>query len=216
MSENPEGGDKSSSKKGTLITAISGIALIAASAAQISGNLKPVWEFLGVSNSKAPGEAAVPASDEGTLSEEADAEEGASAEEIEAAARAAEKNLADLEPAYSAADTVSSKFTIKNPCNRTMQVKLIYETPDGQIYTPAPDDYRELEAGADVFYEGLGGNDAATKRSFVLVRATTKDGTAYMAGDFSFTIGGQAESYTSAELKTDDDINWYFDLTCPT
>ena len=69
MSENPESGDKSSSKKGTVITAISGIALIAASAAQISGNLKPVWEFLGVSEGAAPTDAV--AADDDAATQEA-------------------------------------------------------------------------------------------------------------------------------------------------
>ena len=213
MSENPESGDKSSSKKGTVITAISGIALIAASAAQISGNLKPVWEFLGVSESAAPTDAVV--ADDDAATQEAAAAEEAAAEELRSAEVKAEGILAELQ-SDTPLDAEASKFTVKNSCNRAMQVKLIYEMPDGQIYTPAPDDYRELGAGGNYLYEGLGGLDAATKRRFVLVRATTKDGVAHMSGDYSFTIGGQTESYTKAELVTDDDVDWYFDLTCPT
>lgn len=215
MSENPESGDKSSSKKGTVITAISGIALIAASAAQISGNLKPVWEFLGVSKSGAPADAV--ASDGDAATQEAAAAEEGAAEELRSAEAEAERILAELQPDYAPVDAVARKIAVNNPCNRAMQVKLIYEMPDARIDIRAdPADFQKFPAGDYIFYGGLDDLDAKTKRGFVLVRSTTKDGTAHMAGDYSFTIGGQTESYTRAELVVDDDDNYYFDLTCPT
>lgn len=215
MTENPGSGDKPGSKKATVISAISGIALIAASAAQISGNLKPVWEFLGVSSGKAPVEAGV-AAEEGDSTDAAAAGDEATAEEIEKAEVDAEKILADLQPDYSPSDAVERTISVNNPCNRTMQVKLIYEMPDGQIDTPAnPTDFQEFQAGDYIIYEGLKNLDAKTKRGFVLVRATTKDGVAHMAGKHSFTIGGQAESYEEAELVEAGDDAYYFDLTCP-
>ena len=215
MSENPESADKSSSKKGTLITAISGIALITASAAQISGNLKPVWEFLGVSSSEASGEAVVAADSDSTDAEAAGDE--ATNEEIKVAAANAEKILADLEPDYAPLDAVARKIAVNNPCNRTMQVKLIYEIADGLIDTPkSPTDFQEFPAGGIFLYEGLDDLNAKTKRSFILVRATTMDGTPQMSGNHSFTIGGQTESYEEAKLEVDDGDDYYFDLTCPT
>ena len=215
MTEIPGSGDKSASKKGTIISAISGVALIVASVAQISGNLKPVWEFLGVSNSKAPVEAGV-AAGEGDSTDAEAAEEEAAAEEIKTAEATAEKKLADLEPDYSTIDAVERRIAVNNPCNRTMQVKLIYEMPDGQIYIPAdPTDLQEFPAGDKFLHEGFDNLDSKTKRGFVLVRATTKDGVAHMAGDYAFTIGGQTESYEEAKLEVDDGDDYYFDLTCP-
>lgn len=215
MTENPGSGDKPASKKGTVISAISGLALIVASAAQISGNLKPVWEFLGVSNSKAPVEAGVAAEESDSTDAEAAGDE-ATAEEIEVAAATAEKNLADLEPDYSTIDAVERTIAVNNPCNRTMQVKLIYQMPDGLIDTPTkPTDFQEFAPGDKFLYQRLDDLKAKTKRSFVLVRATTMDGTPQMSGDYSFTIAGQTESYEKAKLEVDDSDNYYVDLTCP-
>ena len=215
MSENPESGDKSSSKKGTLITAISGIALIAASAAQISGNLKPVWEFLGVSESAEPTDAV--AADDDASAQEAAAAEEAAAEEIRAAEAEAERILTERQPDYAPVDAVARKIAVNNSCNRAMQVKLIYQMPDTRFHIPTnPADFQEFAAGDKNFYYGLDDLKAKTKRGFVLVRSTTKDGTAYMDGDYPFTMGGQTESYTHAKLEVDDYDDYYIDLTCPT
>lgn len=216
MADSPEGADKPASKKGTIISAVSGIALIAASGAQISGNLKPMWEFLGISSSKASADAVVSAPEDASAPESA-AEEEAAAEEIKVAEAEAERILAELQPDYSAADAVARRIVVNNPCNRQMQVKLIYEMPDAQIDHPADStDFQQFAPGDYLIYEGLENLDSKTKRGFVLVRATTKDGVAHMAGDFSFTLGGEAESYTSAALEVDDNGDYWFDLTCPT
>lgn len=202
MSENQGGENKSSSSKGTIISGVGGLALILGAVAQITGNLKPVWELLGVARKETP------------------AESSSSTSPAEAAAdmsdqmAKAEKILAELQPDYAPTEAVERKIWVNNVCNRTMRVKLIYEMPDGTIdIATDPTDY---PAGSYLMYQAPGDLDAKTKRNFVLVRTTTLDGTTQMAGDYSFNVGGQDESYQSVELEIDEeDGGFWFNLTCP-
>lgn len=202
MSENKENENKSSSNKGTIVSGIGGLALIVGALAQITGNLKPVWELLGISKKESPTESIGP-----TMAAEPEVD-------MSEQMAKAEKVLADLEPDYEPADADERKISAMNGCNRTMQVKLIYEMPDGKIdIAMAPTDY---PAGDYLIYPAPGDLDAKTKRKFVLVRTTTMDGTAQMAGDYSFSVGGKDESYQSVELEIDEeDGGYWFELTCP-